>query len=346
MFITTLIFGVNATNAVGITDSFVESEYTEELVAEALDKIDAGYEVLAEDLDNVNTGWLAGLWRNLQIFFVTDQIAKADLQLEKANIEMLKLQNQLAGNSDDSKIQERIQTATKKYNKSMEKIQERIEKYQEKKGDNGRVDAFMQKYTDHALKHQQIMLRIEKQVDQEVLEKITENRQKMLKTFNDVMTKLQEKEEFKSQLKNALEDGQVKFEHRMVRPELYSQMSKLDPETKKKIEELKNETNSIWTELEEAYGQVEENRLQLAEQIRNQVQQNKDNPEAVKELKNQIRQQVSEAVKENAQIRTEAKNTVQQFIKENEEELGEIRSELKAQKQGSAKTNLQVDTDN
>jgi len=88
------------------------------------------------DLGNVNIGWLANLWRNIKLVTIRDPLKKAELQLEKANMRLLKLKHQVENNADDQELQNKFDQAYQKFTTAMEQVQNRVEEMNQNNQDN------------------------------------------------------------------------------------------------------------------------------------------------------------------------------------------------------------------
>jgi len=209
-------------------------------------------EIAAEDLDVEEPGpfsWLGDIVRDVQIFFTFDPIKKSELQLKKASRQLIRVRNTVKEDPDDTRLQARLEKIDGKYQGLIEKINARVENFKAENAEAPELENFLDKYTDHQLKHQEILRKLGEQVPEEVFEVINNNRERHLEKFGEVMNRLQNKEEFKERLKSGLEDVGESIGQRINRMEIIEELEEAVPVVKEKINELKQESQELFQEL-------------------------------------------------------------------------------------------------
>lgn len=318
------------------------SQEVTQIANEALATTDIVADITTADLDNVNTGWWSGLWRNVKIWVTRDPVKKADLELAKADVELLKVKKLSQEKLSDSKLQARLDKANKNYAGLMEKIKNRVVQAQVANSANPELNKFLSKFTDHQFKHQQILERLEDQVPEDVASKIEAQREKHLEKFGEIMNQLQNKEELKAKIHNSLIDNNVDIQQRIRRVKYIEELEEKNPELKDQIEEVKAEAADIWETMKTKHEAIIKNHEELKDSIKEQlknVDQDEllNDPEARQELINSIRTEAQEVRTANTEIRTEAQKEMDDFREE--QEL--LRQKTKAQIKSTIKNRLQ-----
>lgn len=137
------------------------------------------------------------LKNNVQIFFTFDQEKKANLEIKKANLELLTAQKISSQNTNETTKQERLQEALEKYKAKMIKVEARIEKLSSE-----RKDKILEKIDEQTLKQQQILRELENKLPEQIKEKITEIRQERIDNWYE-----QHKNNLEQRLENAADDN-------------------------------------------------------------------------------------------------------------------------------------------
>ena len=246
-------------------------------------------EIAAEDLDVEEPGpfsWLGDIARDVQIFFTFDPIKKSELQLKKASRQLIRARNTVKEDPDAPKLQARLEKIDGKYQGLIEKINARVENFKAENAETPKLKSFLDKYTDHQLKHQEILKKLEEQVPEEVMEKIGENRERHLEKFGEVMNLLQDKEEFKERLKSSLEDVEESIGQRINRMEIIEELGEKSEPIRNKINELKQESQELFQELKTKRQEIRENiqeRTQEETQARTQEETQEGTQERTEE---------------------------------------------------------------
>ena len=334
-----VIFGISAAvaadetadsavvNLIQISDESVQAGNADAIV----DQIYTDEEISPQDLGNVKTGWFSGLVRNVKLWVTRDPIKKVRLELEKADVQLLKTKKLAKEKFNDPKFLSKFEKSDKKYAALVEKINARLEKIKQQKPDDSGTSKFLDTFIDHQLKHQQILERIGDRVSPAVRQRIESQRQRHLKRFGEVMNKLQTKEEFKKRIKNRLLDGNTKISQRIKHIKILENLEQVDPELKNKIEEIKRDNKQLWQDLKTKHQEIEDNRAELKQTIKEELQQAKpgelkNNPQVRQKILKNIRQKGVEVGKFNTinRLYKQAKEDVEKYKKKHN--LGEVGS--------------------
>lgn len=325
-------------------------------------ELEEAEEVGASELEVGEPGrfsWFGNFVRNVRIRVTRDPIKKSELELKKANYEILRFRKIAKEKADDSKIQEKLDKADEKYRKVIEKINARIEKVKEETIEAPKIERlnkFLDKYADHQIKHQEVLKNVALKVPEQARVKIEANRERHLEKFGEVMNKVHDKERFKIILKDAVEEkreiaeervGDVKeavierqenrVERRVNRAEIIEELGEkvkdIAPEIREKVQEIKAERVELFYELKLKREEIRENREEFRQDIKIKFDENRDemreNLEARQDLKQEIYDDRVEVWQENKEIRQEIGDERQEFRQEARDELKEIQGEEK-----------------
>jgi len=214
-------------------------------------------DVNAEELDIGEPGivsWFKNTVDTVRIWTTRDPVKKAELELKKASRQLVRARKIVQDNPDDIGLQGKLGMINDRYEELIGKINERVEQFKENNPDSDKLKNFLDKYTSHQLKHQEILQKLEEQVPEQVMVKIRENRQAHLEKFGEVMIKLQNKEEFKERLENNLRDGQDKDNQDTVRQinrvRIIEELGNQDIlEVRERVQEMKQEHKNLTIKL-------------------------------------------------------------------------------------------------
>lgn len=227
---------------------------------------DISIDVLSEELNIEDPGilsWFQNAFDTIQLWITRDLVKKSELELKKASRQMIKAREIVQNNADDKNLQKKLDKINGKYQDLIDSINNRVEQFDEENLNSEKFKNFLDKYTDHQLKHQQILEKLENQVPEAVMEKIREKRQEHLENFGEVMNKLQEREEFKERLGNILNDDQERVENRIRKMEIIEELGDASKEEVKEIiEELKQERKELFNELKNRKQEIKEEKKQ------------------------------------------------------------------------------------
>ncbi|MFH1457412.1 MAG: hypothetical protein ABIF17_04890 [Patescibacteria group bacterium] len=272
LLISTVFALIFCSSAVVLAETVENADEPEETVLE----------ITEEDLDIEGTSWFHNAWRNIKIFVIKDPIKKSELRLQQASAQLLKAQYRVNQNPDSEKAEEWLDKATKKYDGLMEKINARITTAEKNNSDSEKMNKFLDKYSDHLLKHQEIMQNLETQVPKRAMEKIRIQREAHLERFSETMIKLENKEQFAERLKNALQNKASSSLRRAQQYDVIEELQEVVPEIEEeigdKLGEIKTENKELWQNIQETHQEILQNRGKLQEikvQVKNRVKANK-----------------------------------------------------------------------
>ena len=225
---------------------FVFSLFSFSVLAEEVD-------VSAEELGVREPGflsWVKNTFSTVQLWLTRDLVKKSELELKKANRQIVKAREIVQNNADDEKLQNKFNKIDEKYQGFIDGINNRMQKFKEENPDSDKFNSFLDKYTNQQMLHQEIMKKIQEQVPEAVMAKIQEKRQEHLDNFGEVMNKLQEREEFKERLGSIVNDEQQRIESRVRQMEIIDELGETAvPEVRERIREMKEEKKEVFQEL-------------------------------------------------------------------------------------------------
>jgi len=231
---------------------FSLSLFSLSVLAEETDDV-SNEEISVEELDIEEPGvvsWFKNTIDSFQLLITRDPIKKSEIELRKANRQLVKARKIVKDNPDDEKLQDKLNKIDDKYKKSIERINNRVEEFKQDNEDSPKLKSFLDKYTHQQLLHQEILMKLEEKVPERAMEQVRENRQEHLQKFGEVMNKLQDKEEFKEQLKQGIENRGKKIEHRVRQMEIIDELGETAvPEVRERVMEIKQERTEVFQEL-------------------------------------------------------------------------------------------------
>ena len=144
--------------------------------------------------------FVKNIGRTLKSAVTFNQTKKAELALRFANERLIEIQKISESNNNP----EILTKALNKYEKELKKIKETTEKIKEKDGEM--TEKFVDKFIDNQIKHQKLLDKIEKNVPEEVFEKIQENRQIAIKALSDIPLTLISADRFREKIEEKMEN--------------------------------------------------------------------------------------------------------------------------------------------
>lgn len=179
---------------------------------EEIEEVLADEDITAEDLEVSDPKLLPDspfyfvkdFWRKVRTKLTFNSVKKAELQLRIANERLIEAKKLAEKNANEQILQK----AMGKYQGEIEIVRNRIEAFKEKAADNPKIDEFLDEFTDKTIKQQRLMTRLEKQlVDKpEVLEKIRQNRERIMERLGEVVNQLEDKDKIPERLEKNLEN--------------------------------------------------------------------------------------------------------------------------------------------
>lgn len=229
------------------TNSATTSEASAELLSDQIEPADLEIEDLDVKLPGEKGYWWDNLKTNLQSAFTFSSAKKAELEIQKANLELLRAQK-IAQNNTDDKSQAKLQAALEKFKAKMTSAENRLEKL-----DGDKKEKALEKLDKYNLKQQQLLRDLENKLPEQVKEKIIELRKERIEQWYE-----NHKNDIETRLKNAVDadtDGS-KFKALNTLATLEDISASLPEEVQAKIqaattlaqEKLKNKLQNLNTE--------------------------------------------------------------------------------------------------
>ncbi len=139
--------------------------------------------------------------QKLRIAFAFNPVKKAELNLKYASEKLLEAQK-LAEKTDRPQL---LEKATELYNKKLEQVQQNIAKFKDTATTSERVSKFLDKFVQQQALQEKILDKLSTRVSTATLKKITQNRERYLEQFGQVMQKLENKEQIQARIQKNLE---------------------------------------------------------------------------------------------------------------------------------------------
>lgn len=277
---------------------FSLSLFSFSVLAEEVD--DSSNDVPVEELGVEEPGflsWLQNAFDTVQLWVTTDLVKKSEIELRKANRQLIKAREMVQNEADDKNLENKFTKIDEKYQNLINGINARIQEFKDGNPDSDKFNNFLDKYTNQQMLHQEIMKKLEGQVSEEVMAKIQEKRQEHLDNFGEVMNKLQEREEFKERLGSIINDEQQRIESRVRAMDTIDELEIIaKDQVRAVIMELKQEKKEVFDELKIQKKEMKNNSEQNNSgngngvQNSNQQQTNTNNQGDDTQLQNQIQQ--------------------------------------------------------
>jgi len=210
--------------------------------------------------------WFKNTADTIQIWMTSDPIKKSEIELRKASRELVRAREIVQENFDDVDLQAKLERINNRYENMIGNINGRIEEFGKNNPEDSKLKSFLNKYSDQQLKHQEILKRLEENVPEAIMAKIQENRQLHLDKFGEVMSKLQDKEEFKESLKNSLESGQSAIRQVQMMEIIEELGDQATLEIRERVQEMRQEHQELFQNLDAE-------RIQIQQKIQNRKNQ-------------------------------------------------------------------------
>lgn len=168
--------------------------------------------------------------RGVRSFFTFNQVKKAELNLRYTDERLYEIKK-LAEKTKDSK---KVEEAMKKYEVEKEKLKSRIEKIKDNPKNAKKMDRLLDKITDKEIKHQKLLDRLEKDMPEEVREKIENQRERALKVFSDTLSETDTPEKLQERLEKIIEAQKGSKFKRFKNLEILQRIEEKVPEQAKK----------------------------------------------------------------------------------------------------------------
>jgi len=154
------------------------------------------------------------LWRDVKVTFTFNPIKKAELRLRHANEKLVEAKML----SEKSGKQELAEKAMQRYEKEMEKVKERVESFKEKASENPKIESFLTRFADRAIKQEILIEKLEENLSHnpEALEKIKAAKQRVLENHSQVIQKLEEnKEAIRQRMEETIQEQRPELEQKL-----------------------------------------------------------------------------------------------------------------------------------
>ena len=225
--------------------------------------------VTVEELNIEEPGiisWFKNAADTIQLWMTSDPIKKSEIELRKASRQLVKTRNMVQENFDDVNLQAKLERVNNRYENNIRNINGRIEEFSQNNPEDSKLKSFLNKYSSQQLKHQEILKKLEENVPEDAMIKIQENRQIYLDKFGEVMSKLQDKEEFKESLKNSLESSQSAIRQVQMMEIIEELGDQAILGVKEMVQEMKQENKEFFQNLDAE-------RIQIQERIQSRIHQ-------------------------------------------------------------------------
>ena len=206
------------------------SEPVSELIAEKVQVIEVNEDVeldeniIADDLDISEQNVLPNNpfyffkrgWRGIQSAFIFNPVKKAELKLRFADERLIEAKK-MAEAVDSKKASDIISKAIENYEKEVKRVKEQMDKFEGI--DVERVEKFVERFSDHQIKQQKLINRIEKkltekEVSPEIIEKIIEHKERAMEHFANGALSAVNPEVLREKLEKVIEEGSgSEFKH-------------------------------------------------------------------------------------------------------------------------------------
>ena len=206
------------------------SEPVSELISEKVQAIEVNEDVeldeniIADDLDISEQNVLPNNpfyffkrgWRGIQSAFIFNPVKKAELKLRFADERLIEAKK-MAEAVDSKKASDIISKAIENYEKEVKRVKEQMDKFEGIEVE--RVEKFVERFSDHQIKQQKLINRIEKkltekEVSPEIIEKIIEHKERAMEHFANGALSAVNPEVLREKLEKVIEEGSgSEFKH-------------------------------------------------------------------------------------------------------------------------------------
>ncbi len=206
------------------------SEPASELISEKVQAIEVNEDVeldeniIADDLDISEQNVLPNNpfyffkrgWRGIQSAFIFNPVKKAELKLRFADERLIEAKK-MAEAVDSKKASDIISKAIENYEKEVKRVKEQMDKFEGIEVE--RVEKFVERFSDHQIKQQKLINRIEKkltekEVSPEIIEKIIEHKERAMEHFANGALSAVNPEVLREKLEKVIEEGSgSEFKH-------------------------------------------------------------------------------------------------------------------------------------
>ena len=179
--------------------------------------------------------FLKNLWRGVRTTLTFNPVKKAELRLRWANEKLIEAKKL----AEKTNKEEFVGKAIEKYQKEMEKIRTRVESFEEKAADNPKIESFLSRFTNTAMKQQVLMEKLEEKISHnpKALEKIETAKEQVLENHSRVIQQLEEK----TQIRERLEKNIQEMKQENMPADLEQKMEQAREQIRQRIEVIQQE---------------------------------------------------------------------------------------------------------
>lgn len=179
------------------------------------------------------------LWRQVRLTFTFKAINKAELQLRFANEKLIEAKKL----AEKTNKEEFVGKAVEKYQKEMGKIRTQVESFEEKAADNPKIESFLSRFINTAIKQQVLMEKLEEKISHnpKALEKIETAKEQVLENHSRVIQQLEEK----TQIKERLEENIQEMKQENMPADLEQKMEQVRENIRQRVEVIQQEQEQI-----------------------------------------------------------------------------------------------------
>lgn len=179
--------------------------------------------------------FLKNFWRQVKLVFTFKAINKAELRLRFANEKLIEAKKL----AEKINKEEFVGKAVEKYQKEMGKIRNQVEVFEEKAADNPKIESFLNRFTNTAIKQQVLMEKLEEKISHnpKALEKIETAKEQVLENHSRVIQQLEEK----TQIRERLEKNIQEMKQENMPADLEQKMEQAREKIRQRIEAIQQE---------------------------------------------------------------------------------------------------------
>ncbi|NQU83222.1 MAG: hypothetical protein HQ536_00775 [Parcubacteria group bacterium] len=134
--------------------------------------------------------------RGINTFFTFDPVKKAEKELDYANKKIMESHQLVEEKGMSEDVANAVEKTIVSAEKDLERISNAAGKLKEQRGEDApKIEAFLEKITNHTLQQQKVIEKLEDQLPEKNLAKVVEAKEKSLEHFGDVMVGVSEKHE-------------------------------------------------------------------------------------------------------------------------------------------------------
>jgi len=273
--------------------------------------------------------------RTIRKAITTNQVKKAEFDLEEAHEELLLAKKIAEQNSNDEKATQKAEQAIEKFEARMEKIKQRAEEIKQNNPENS--DAFLEKIADAQIKQQKMLDNLEAKLPEQAFAKIEQARTRALEHASEIFTKIaQNKEQIAEKINQAMENQNGSELKDLKNMEIMERLREHMPEeTKAAIEKAQEMARQRF---QEKLSQIPEE--ERAEKIEKYIENTKGNAITQMKVLEGLSGSAELPKNLNAQIEKAIQKTIEKFETKMEkmEQTGQTEVFLKNIESGDIKT--------